>query len=76
MHQINIPSLEAGGGGHVQRAASLVARVDPPQGFERAIVKTLHANAESVHARCPVLGEAAALSATRVTLQRDLDMAG
>ena len=76
MHQINIPSPKACGGDHVQRAARLVAGVDSPQGFERAVIKTLHANAQSVHASRAVLGEAAALSATGVTFQRDLDIAG
>ena len=76
MHQIDVPSLEAGSGDHVQRAARLVAGVDPPQGMECAVIKTLHANTESVHASRPVLGEAATLGATGVTFQCDLDMAG
>ena len=76
MHQINVPSREAGSGDHVQRAACLAAGVDPPQDMERAVIKALHANTESVHASRPVLGEATALGATGVTFQRDLDMAG
>ena len=71
VHQVNIPTIEAGACCHVERASSVVSAVDAAQSLQQGILKRLYANTQPVYTGCAISCKALSLRAARVRLERD-----